>query len=597
MPIGNLTELDAIIKNRSLTAVFQPIFDLNSPSIMGYEALIRGPANSELHSPITLFETANKHGRIAALEYVCRDVSCEQFVLNKLSGKLFLNISPMSLVQKHHENGVTNQILEKHGISADKVVIELSEQYPLDDYEVIRLATKHYRSMGFEIAIDDLGAGYSGLRVWSEIHPDFVKIDRHFIENINDDPVKREFVRSIQEISKSLGCRVIAEGIETEPELASLRSIGIQYAQGYLLGRPLALPSKSIPLCLQDSVNGTPYRKSYARLKTVGDLVEHSMELCSDVTLEEAADVFHNNKELLSIPIVDNAHPVGIVSRRAILEIFLGRYGRELHARKPLSEFMHKKPIVVEDDCSLEELSRLITDDPYLDMSMDFVVVSDGKYLGTGKIRKLLKQITENQIRSARYSNPLTLLPGNVPIYEWIDELLEARADFQIAYCDINNFKPYNDKYGYSRGDEVIVKLGEILLEQADRHQDLVGHIGGDDFIVIFRSRDWQERCHSILNEFRDCVRGFYNQEDFIQGGIKSVDRRGEKQFFPLLSLAIGVVNPDNSRCLSHHDVSSLASNAKHSAKQGGGNRLFVSRRRGGQEMVLDEGDKSISAA
>ena len=586
MPVGSVDELNNIIINRSLYPVFQPIYNINIPCIIGYEALIRGPANTNLHSPVTLFETANQNGLIPDLEYACRDISCEQFIRHNLAGKLFLNISPMSLVQKPHQNGNTNRILRKHDMAAEKVVIELSEQYPLEDYDVVRMSTHHYREMGFEIAIDDLGVGYSGLRVWSEIRPEFVKIDRHFIENIDTDPIKREFVRSIQEISRSLGCKVIAEGLETMEELAVIRSIGIQYAQGYLLGRPQTIPNKVIPAYLREPGYALRYKQGLSRTKTVADLVEHSTSLSPEVTLEYTADLFHSNMNMMSMPIVEDGIPIGIVMRRSVLELFLGRYGRELYARKPIREFMYKKPIIVEHDRSLEELSRLITDDPNLDLSMEFIIVIDGKYLGAGRVRKLLEEITEQQIRSARYSNPLTTLPGNVPIYEWIDELLEKREDFYIAYCDINHFKPYNDKYGYSKGDEVIMKLGEILQRHADMDTDLVGHIGGDDFIVIFRSDDWHVRCKNIVQDFNGAIRDFYNEEDLFQRGIKSIDRRGDKQFFPLLSLAIGVANPDNTRCLSHHDVSALASDAKHSAKSGDGNTIFVSRRRGADDIT-----------
>lgn len=589
MTLGKHSELESIISKRTLSSVFQPIYDLISPHIVGYEALIRGPANSEFHNPMNLFETANKSGLLSPLEFVCRDVSCEQFVQKQLPGKLFINISPMSLLESKHPNGVTSQILKSHGLSPDRVVIEISEQYPLDDYEVIRLATHHYRAMGFEIAIDDLGAGYSGLRVWSEIRPDYVKIDRHFIENIHEDPIKREFVRSIQEISRSLGCKVIAEGIETESQLSTVRSLGINLCQGFLLGRPKSSPSRTIPYCITSSLRAAPYKHGYRRTSAVMDMMDQITPVGPDVSLSEAADIFQKNIELSSIPVVEQGRPIGIILRRVILELFLGRYGRELYAKRPIRDFLYKNAIIVEHDCSLEEVSRLITDDPEMEMNVDFIIVKDSQYMGTGKIKKLLRKITEQQIRSARYSNPLTLLPGNVPIYEWVDNLLENQEEFYVAYFDINDFKPYNDKYGYSQGDEVIVRLGEILKIHSDMEYDMVGHIGGDDFVVIFRSMDWFARCQRILDEFKSSVREFYNDEDYQQGGINSIDRRGDQCFFPLISIAVGVVNPDPRRCFSHHNVAALASDAKKSAKKEGGNLIFVSRRQGHDDLVVPE--------
>jgi len=582
MPVGTLEELENIIAERNLYPVFQPIYEFITPAIVGYEALIRGPADSGLHSPIALFETAKRHDLLSALEYICRDIACEHFARSLLPGKLFLNISPMSFVDQHHENGVTSQIIRKHGIAADRIVIELSEQYPMDDYSLIRLATTHYRRMGFEIAIDDLGAGYAGLRIWSEIAPDHVKIDRHFIENINDDSIKREFVRSIHDIARGLGCNVIAEGIETSAELEVLRSIGIHYGQGYLLGRPVQMPSQNIPASLVDQIRNQPASNLSHHIETVEAMTDMTMSIPPDTTLEATAELMRKHPELQSIPVVNaNGEPTGIIIRNRVVELFLGRFGRELYAKKPVADFM-ETPIVFDCQTSIQDVSRTLTADSRLDISMDLIVTRNGLYLGTGKLRTLLQRITELQLRSARYANPLTLLPGNVPIYEWIDGLLSKESEFHIAYFDINYFKPYNDRYGYGRGDEVILKLGEILQQQVNPKRDFVGHIGGDDFVIIFTSLDWELRCKAVQDEFMRQTSSFYNAEDRVAGGIYSDDRRGNRQFFPILSLAIGVVNPDPTRVHSHHDVATLASDAKCQAKREGGPCLFVSRRRGG---------------
>lgn len=578
-------EIDEIIERHQIEIHFQPIIDTGKPRIHGYEALSRGPEGSQFRNPLNLFDAAERVGRLVELESICQTLTFQSFAERKLGGRLFVNISPMFLLNHELDSKQLLSQLQHFNIPPKRIVLEISEKYPFDEFEKIQLALEQYRQLGFKIALDDLGAGYAGLRIWSELRPDYVKVDRHFANRIQDDPIKREFIRSIKGISKSLRCDVIAEGVEDDKELNTIRSTGISLVQGHLFGKPAKLPEWINKNSLKENHTSLDTHIAYVTSENVSLMVEEASVLTPAITLEQAADIFQSSPELASIPIVDDGKPLGIITRVKIMEIFLGRYGRELHARKPVSNFMHRA-VIVDHEISLDEVSRMITKYVASDLNVDFIITRDDKYIGVGKIRKLLKRITDKQMRSARYSNPLTLLPGNVPIYEWIDDLLANQSDFHIAYFDINNFKPYNDIYGYSRGDEVIVMLAEILCEHANRGENLVGHIGGDDFVIIFRSEDWHERCVQILEQFEQETDSFYTAEDNRNGGIWSQDRNGQQQFFGKIGLAVGIVNPDAGRCSSHHDIATLASDAKSHAKKLGGNSIFVSRRQGPSEPV-----------
>ncbi len=576
-------KIKEILDKKQLTPVFQPIVDLSVPEITGYEALIRGPDNSEFHHPKKLFTEARLHDLIVPFEYLCIELACREFSRQKTQGKLFLNISPMSLVELNAGRRIVTLAGDTFKLGKDQVVIELSEQYPLEDCALINDSICYIRNSGYELAIDDLGAGYSSLRVWSEFRPEYVKIDRHFISGIDHDPVKHDFVCSIREMSRSLGCKVIAEGIETAAELKTVRALGISHGQGFFLGRPEKAPHKAIPGQLYDSVSAA--RQSDARRypEVILDLVEYRRPLLASDPLGYAAEMIKKNSALNCIPIVDSGKPVGVITRQSLFEAFIGRYGWELHANKPVRNYMYTGMLIVEKDNTLADVSRMFTAGNQADMNIDIVITENNRYIGVAKTLKLLEKITEQQIHSARYSNPLTLLPGNVPIYEWIDGLLRRRQNFKLAYFDLNHFKPYNDTYGYARGDEVIMLLADIIKQYINQDTDRAGHIGGDDFIAIFQSEDWEERCEAILSAFALEVRCFYNEDDLAKGGIESRDRRGERRFYPILSIAVGVVSPDWRNCRSHHHVAALAMDAKHEAKKKDGNAIFVSRRRGSQ--------------
>lgn len=169
-----LSALDSILAHGDLHCLFQPILSLSERRLVGYEALTRGPSNSPLHSPLALFAVARQCGRLSELELLCRQRAFSRFRDIQGDAMLFLNVSPESLLEAGHPPGRTLQLLQQLGISPNRVVIELTEQTPIDDFDLLDTALHHYRAMGFSIALDDLGAGYSSLRLWSELRPDYV---------------------------------------------------------------------------------------------------------------------------------------------------------------------------------------------------------------------------------------------------------------------------------------------------------------------------------------------------------------------------------------------------------------------------------------
>lgn len=580
-PASNLAilqnELRRLIEFKLLTPVYQPIIAIENPRILGYEALIRGPKDSPLHKPDVMFATARECKLLASLEFACREVSCERFAELNLPGKLFLNMSPISFTDSQYRDGVTRGILQRVGLGAERVVFELTESQPLDELDLLRMASDHFRRQGFGVALDDLGAGYAGLRVWSELCPDYVKIDRHFISGIDIDPVKREFVRAMLDIAHRIGHKAIAEGIENAAEFNTLVGLGVDYAQGYFIGPPQAVPFAVIPPKIVQSTRSFKPRYQDHFMRTVGEIVVDSVHVDPAVPAESVVKMFRSDSRLSCVPVVDGDKPLGVVSRAEILNIFSQRFAHELHANKLITEFISPLSIIVDVNTELKAVGQIISEDPQQNLSEDFIVCDKQRYRGVGKVRDLLRAITEEKLRVARHSNPLTQLPGNVPLYECIDHLLVTKKEFAVAYCDINHFKPFNDAFGYSAGDEVIVELGKILCDAVDWRYDFVGHVGGDDFILVLCSPDWKQRCEQILLKFAEVSSHFLRGES---GEYWSNDRQGRRQKFGALTLAIGCVVPETGTCETHHQVSTLLAEAKHEAKMQGGNQFFQSRRR-----------------
>jgi EAL domain-containing protein (putative c-di-GMP-specific phosphodiesterase class I)/GGDEF domain-containing protein/predicted transcriptional regulator len=589
--------LEHILENAQLMTLLQPILDLVEGRVMGYEALSRGPSNSPLHGPQALFHAAAQHGLLTRLDWACVRMALRTFAQMNLAGRLFVNLSPGSLLDKAFAAEALLAALADVGMTTNQLMIEITENATALDYGDLRQAVSQLRTAGIEVAIDDLGEGFSSLRLWSELKPAFVKIDKHFIADIHQDPHKVQFVRSIKLLAEGAHSCVIAEGVETPSELAVLKDLGIRFAQGYLIGRPspvpVRLPSNDVVACLQSgrvSVFPVPPGRDSMHM-TARKLVMSAPTVASQTASEDVLELMMQYPELHAVAVVNNGIPVGIIHRPALLDRFIGLYGRELHGKKPCSDLMDANPLIVDKATHMAELSELVVQKGKTAFTQGFIITSEGRYLGVGSGFDLMREVTEMQIVAARYANPLSGLPGNVPIQEHMERLLTNEQTFVTAYFDLDQFKPFNDVYGFRRGDDMIQLLARILRESCNAELDFVGHIGGDDFVVLFQSLDWEVRCHGILARFdRECP-NLFNPEHVDAGGYHSEDRRGAMAFHPLVSLSIGAVLANPAYFHHYQEVARAATEAKGMAKRIDGSNLFIDQRQTpfGRTLAIEE--------
>lgn len=577
--------LKEIIEQHKLSALFQPILNLKSGEFFGFEGLIRGPADSPLHSPINLFGAAAQQGLSLEIEMLSRQTILEAFAMQNLPGHLFLNVSPQALTHPSFKNGQTLAFMSELNIDPARVVIEITENQPTFDFEGMRSALLHYRAMGFKIAIDDLGEGFSSLRLWSELRPDYIKVDMHFVQGVDQDPVKLQFLKSIQLIAESCGTHVIAEGVETEAELRVVRDIGIAFGQGYFIARPNRTPPLLASIETSRIINSSniaifPKTEFAHRTKATAFKLLTYIEPAQPATLNDIIfERFSSDPTLRIIPVVQNGTPLGLISRFQFIDRFAKPFQRELFGKKPCGELIPSEPMLIEKDMPIAELSHLLSNADSRHFADGFIITEHERYIGVASGQDLLRELTQMQLEAARYANPLTLLPGNVPINEHIERLLQANTPFVSCYCDLDHFKPFNDTYSYHKGDEMIQLTGRILNWAIDPKLDFIGHIGGDDFILLMQSRDWEARCKNALRSFEQAAGLMFTQEHLAAGGYASEGRDGIKKFHPLTSLSIGATQISPDRFISHYEVSAAMSEAKKMAKKIDGNSLFIEQR------------------
>lgn len=178
-------------------------------------------------------------------------------------------------------------------------------------------------------------------------------------------------------------------------------------------------------------------------------------------------------------------------------------------------------------------------------------------------------------------ANPLTRLPGNSSILREIEFRLSEKKPFAILYCDLNHFKAYNDRYGFLKGDDAIRFTAQTLLDAAQSVSDahFVGHVGGDDFVVMVDPAHVETVCQTITTQFDKGIAHFYNAEDLSQKGFKMVDRQGQLMAYPLMGIAIGVVTNARRDIRTVGEVSQIGAELKKKAKSLGGSRYVVDQR------------------
>lgn len=588
-PLDLRRHLDELIAAQAFTVQFQPIVDVGSLCLVGHEALTRGPANSPLHSPLVLFDLAAQFDRLVALERMLVRLIARRFVELDLPGRLFVNLTADTLSGVSESWHTLEQDLGHLGLAPRRVVVELTETRPILNLRGLQASLDLLKRLGFSIALDDLGEGFAGLRRWSELRPDYVKIDRHFVDGVAVDPLKLQFVRSITEMAASSGATVIAEGLEDEGDLRVLSRIGLTVFQGYLLGRPQANPRGSLRAdlpALLDRVRARPALTppAWGAELTGGDLARPSPTLTPAHTVRDAISMLQSDPGLYVLPVLDAAsRPIGVLRSTQVFRRSSERYFDELFGRRACTALMDPEPLVFDVSASLRQMSEAVARQDDRLLGDGFLLTRQGVFAGVGKSSDLMRAVSDLQVQTARHANPLTGLPGNIAIERHLDALLAGGSDFVVVHWDLAHFKAFNDEYGFAAGDDMIRLTGDVLRAGQDPYTDFVGHVGGDDFVQVLMGADWEAQLQRSVARFDASVDPMFRPEHLAAGGIDGVDRQGRPSFHPLVSLRGGALPLSPGVYPTARAIATAMTSARKESKRlGGRSAYFIERRRPG---------------
>ena len=573
-------EFKEILRRSLIQSVYQPIVDLKSGAVFGWEALSRGPENGQFRSPLVLFDVAEKLGELFALERVCREKAIMGFGPAGPAQKLFLNIHPRTLLDPGFTPGNTLRLLESSGTAPENVVFEITERHSVKDFPLFLKTLEHYRSQGFLVAVDDFGTGYSSLSSIAELRPDFIKMDMSLTRDVNANPVKQAIMETFVAFAAKIGTKIIAEGVETPAEAAALTEIGAHFGQGWHIGRPASpkTDTRYAPMTLPAS-RGTE-KENISCSAPVSQITQKTRAVRDNTPVSMVRKIFKTNSPISSVVVIKDKTPSGLVMSYHLDKQLASQYGLSLYSHRPIHSIMDSTPLMVESDTPLEQAATQAMARSRLKAYDDIIVVKEEKFQGIVSVRSLMDTMARIQVEVAKGVNPLTGLPGNVSLEQEVERRISKNSPFDIVYADLDNFKVYNDVYGFKKGDEII-KLGAEILSWAVRKygsgNSRLFHIGGDDFVLVTAPGTSERICQGTVRCFKRLVRYHYHDEDRERGWIRGKGRNGEEAQFPLVSVSLGILGVRGSCSLL--DIGERAAHIKKYAKSLPGNTYVTDRR------------------
>lgn len=536
-----------IIQEEEITTLYQPIISLINGEIIGYEALSRGPKDTDFFSPVALIHAAEDEGCLWQLEMLFRRKAIEKAVAIPSNRYLFLNVDPNVMLDTNYKKGITKSYLNLYNIDKKDIVFEITERTAIEDYERFKAITDHYRLQEYNIAIDDVGSGYSGLRSITELKPDFVKIDMDLIRDIDTDVFKKSIVKGLVSVAKDTGLQLIAEGVETLAELRTIIELGVHNAQGFLLHRPSAQVITQSPdirnLILQtkrESISAFSYDTAYF---IIGKITSNRKCVSSKATCGELKERF-DHSDFDSVTICDDhCYPEGLIMRTKFNSKLADRYGYDLYSQRPVRLLMDIRPLIIDYYTPVNQVLSLAMQRDKQYLYDDIVVTKTSDYFGNVSLYDIIRYTTEYEKMYAKQLNPLTSLPGNMIIRQVLEQYINSNQLIGLLYIDLDHFKSYNDVYGFEQGDLILKRTAQIIEQWVSKSSEtnFVGHIGGDDYVAVLNESydNLVSVCQDICHEFQAMIPSFFSKEDQEQGYYVAKDRYDTIKKYPLTSITI----------------------------------------------------------
>lgn len=550
---------------------FQPIIGMGSLRTHGFEALARVPQGSGYGSILELLdEVAGRDGLLLAERTLLTNAITKFASFSgATASRLFCNVDNRVFDDPRVSPANIVEIATRLGLEPANICIELSERKPPGSIDALARIVDVFLGHNVRIAIDDFGQGFSGLDTLMRVNPHYVKIDQAFIHGLAGSTRQQAIVSKVAGLSHSLGLTVVAEGVETEADFRMARDLGCDLAQGYLIARP-STNLADLKLSYSEVIHTDTNKRLLPQQIT--DLMTETVPIHLDESIENAVARFKTGTEKGFIPVVDDhAYVHGAIFEEDLRYFLFGDYGTALLANKgienKISRYMQRCPI-----SDIGSTPEAIVDSYVVAGGHQGVILTlDGRYHSVLSNHALLRLAAEREVAAARDQNPLTFLPGNNSISRHLTDSLDSGGERTIAFFDFDNFKAFNDAYGFAVGDRALLMFSDLLMKLRHSGDAFVGHIGGDDFFLSIAADEIHTEAliRALTTKFKADVESLYLIEDRTKGGLWAKDRFGQTRFMPLLRASVVLLLLPASRShLSAAQIVGALADGKGAAKK-----------------------------
>jgi len=323
--------------------------------------------------------------------------------------------------------------------------------------------------------------------------------------------------------------------------------LGVRYGQGFYLQcpGPSVFPLGDEVIHTIREANARKNHSFYKRASElcIGNIAIPQKAIAPGISISQVYESMEKDSSLSGVCITQDDTLIGIVTRPELYRRLSGQFGYSLYARKPVNTIMSTDLLKVNYHESVETVAKKAMCRDFEHLYDLIAVTRDGRYHGVVTVKDLLEKALQAEINHAKHINPLSELPGNILIEKKLEECVGASSECSILYFDIDNFKAYNDVYGFENGDNFLKNFVRILKRNISGEKDFLGHIGGDDFVAVVGGKNIEELCRDIIRQFDESALNYYNRSDLDRGCITTKNRHGIEEDFPLLSLSIAAVS------------------------------------------------------